>query len=104
MEQQVLKIRKTLKAAQDRQKSYVDKHRMNREFSIGDHVYLRVKAKKVSLKLGICAKLSPRYYGSFEVLEIIGPIAYGLAFPNRTKARIFFMFLSLRNMYMILTM
>ena len=46
MEQEVVKIRQNLKAAQYRQKSYVDKHTMNREFSVGDHVYLKVKAKK----------------------------------------------------------
>ena len=39
MEQEVVKIRQNLKAAQDRQKSYADKHRVNRDFSIGDHVY-----------------------------------------------------------------
>ena len=31
MEQEVVKIRQNLKAAQDRQKSYADKHRVNRE-------------------------------------------------------------------------
>ena len=77
---------------------------MNREFSVGDHVYLRVKARKCSLKLGICAKLSLRYCVSFEVLEQIGPIAYRVAFPASTRAHNFFMFLCLRNMYMILTM
>ena len=59
---------------------------MNREFRVGDHVYLRVKAKKSSLKLGICAKLSPRYCGTFEVLERIEPIAYRIAFPASTRA------------------
>ena len=58
---------------------------MNREFSVGDHVYLRVRAKKSSLKLGSCAKLSSRYCGPFEVLERIGPIAYRLAFPTSTR-------------------
>ena len=47
MEQEVLNIRKKLKAAQDKQKSYADKHRVNREFSVGDHVYLRVRARGV---------------------------------------------------------
>ena len=85
-EQEVVKIRKNLKAAQDRQKSYANKHRVNREFSIGDHVYLREREKKSSLNLGSCANLSPRYYGLFKVLEIIGPIAYRLAFPTSTRA------------------
>ena len=86
MEQEVAKIKKNLKATQDRKKIYANKHRMDREFSVGDHVYLRVKAKKSSLNLGSCAKISPRYYGPFEVLEIIGPISYRLAFPASTRA------------------
>ena len=40
MEQEVAKIRKNLKATKDRHKSYADKHRVHREFSVGDHVYL----------------------------------------------------------------
>ena len=59
---------------------------MNREFSVGDHVYLRVRAKKSSLKLGICAKLSPRYCGTFEVIERIGNVAYRLALISSTRA------------------
>ena len=86
VEQEVVKIRKNLKAAQDRQKSYPDKHRVNREFSVGDHVYLRVRAKKSSLNFRSCAKLSPRYCGLFEVLEKIGPVAYRLALPASTRA------------------
>ena len=39
-----------MKAAQEKQKSYADKHRVHREFSVGDHVYLRVREKKSSLK------------------------------------------------------
>ena len=58
---------------------------MNREFSVGDHVYLRVRARKSSLKLGSWAKLSPRYCGPFEVLERIGPVAYRLALPANTR-------------------
>ena len=38
------------------------------------------------MKLGICAKLSPRYCGSFEVLERIGLVAYRLALLASTRA------------------
>ena len=98
MEQEVVKIRRNMKEAQDKQKSYPDKHRVNREFNIGNHVYLRVREKKSSMKLGSCAKLSPRYCGSFEVLEIIGPIAYRLALPASTRAHNVF-HVSLLNKY-----
>ena len=67
-------------------KSYANKHRVDREFSVGDHVYLRVWAKKSSLKLGSCAKLSPKCCGSFEVIERIGPVGYRLALPASTRA------------------
>ena len=86
MEQEVAKIRQNLKAAQDRQKSYADKHRVHKELCVGDHVYLRVRAKKISLKLESCAKLSPRYCGPFELLKRIGLVAYRLALPVSTRA------------------
>ena len=58
---------------------------MNREFSVAGHVYLTVRPRKSSLKLGSCAKLSPRYCGLFEVLEQIGPIAYRLSLFASTR-------------------
>ena len=57
MEQEVAKIRKNLKETQDKQKIYVDKNIMNREFDVGDHGYLRVRPRKSSLRLGSCAKM-----------------------------------------------
>ena len=59
---------------------------MHREFSVGDDVYLRARPNKSSLNFGICAKLSSRYCGPFEVLERIGSVAYRLALPASTRA------------------
>jgi hypothetical protein len=76
MEEKMLKIKKKLKATQDRNKSYVDKGRTHKEFKVGDHVFLKVKDNISSLKLGNCSKFAARYCGPFEILERIGPVAY----------------------------
>jgi hypothetical protein len=80
MEDQMSKIKQNLKASQDRQKSYADKNRFHREFKVGDHVFLRVKANRSSLKLGSCAKLAARFCGPFDILERIAPVVYMIAF------------------------
>jgi hypothetical protein len=49
---------------------------------VGDHVFLKVKAKRSSQKLGNCSKLVARYCGPFEILERIGPVAYMLSLPT----------------------
>jgi transposase InsO family protein len=69
MEEQILKIKQNLKAAQDRQKSYADKNRTHREFKVGDHVFLKVKANRSSLKLGNYSKLVARYCGPFGIFR-----------------------------------
>jgi hypothetical protein len=79
MEEQMMKIKQNLKAAQDRKKRYTDKGITHREFKVGDHVFLKVKANRSSLKLGNCSKLAARYCGPFEILERIGPVAYMIA-------------------------
>jgi hypothetical protein len=86
MEQQVIQIKQNLKVAQNRQKSYADRKRTPREFKTGDHVYLRVRPRKSSLRMGDFSKLVPRYCGPFEVLDRVGPIAYRLALPPTIKA------------------
>jgi hypothetical protein len=53
--------------------------KLHREFKVGDHVFLRVKANRSSLKLGNCSKLAARYCGLFEILERIGPVSYRLS-------------------------
>ena len=72
MDRQMQVIRQSLKRASDRQKSYADLHRSSRTFQNGYKVFLRVKPKRSSLKLGKCRKLAFRYCGPFEVLQRMG--------------------------------
>ena len=58
---------------------------MHRKFSITDHVYLRMRPMKSSLKIRSCAKLSPRYCGPFQVLERIGIVAYKIELCANAK-------------------
>ena len=44
--------------------------------------------KNISLKLGICPKLTFRCYGPFEKLASIGPIAYDMTFPSYIKVQV----------------
>ena len=68
MDDQMIKIKHNIKASQDRQKSYADSNKTHREFKVGDHVFLKVKTNRSSLKLGSCAKLAARFCGPFEIL------------------------------------
>jgi hypothetical protein len=78
----VVKIKNNLKAAQDRHNVYADKNKTTIEFKVGEHVLLKVKPKKRSLKLGSCTKLVAKFCGPFEILGRIGQVAYMLAFPS----------------------
>ena len=74
-----------MKVAQDRQKSQADLKWTQKEFQVGEHVFIKARPKKSSLNLGSCAKLAPRYCGPFEILSRIGKVAYQLALPPNLK-------------------
>jgi hypothetical protein len=85
MEEKMVKIRSNLKVAWDRNKIYIDKIRTYKEFKVGEHVFLKSKGKRSSLRLGSFPKLALRYCGPFEVLEKIGPTTYMLAFTTSMR-------------------
>ncbi|XP_042451817.1 uncharacterized protein LOC122036533 [Zingiber officinale] len=67
--------------AQDRQKSYADRRRRPLEFSVDDHVFLRVSPTKGVRRFGLKEKLAPRYIRPFQILKRIGEVEYRLALP-----------------------
>ena len=100
MEHDMVKIRQNLKVAQDKEKSYADRQRTHKDFKVGDHVYLQVKPKRSSLRMGTCAKLAPHYCGYFEVLKRIGPVTYILSLPPIVRAHnVFHVFLLKKHVH-----
>ncbi|GJY08972.1 putative reverse transcriptase domain-containing protein [Tanacetum coccineum] len=76
--EKISQIKDRLKAARDRQESYADKRRKPLEFSVGDHVLLKVSPWKAVVRFGKKGKLTPRFVGPFEIIKKVGPIAYKL--------------------------
>jgi hypothetical protein len=69
--------RKCLIAAQKRQKALADKRRIDQEFKVGDKVLL--STKYLNLKHNEKSrKLLPKWIGPFEVVQVVGPVAYKL--------------------------
>ncbi|KAG6518817.1 hypothetical protein ZIOFF_022298 [Zingiber officinale] len=84
---QILQLLKNnLCDAQARIKQLADMHRSEREFAIGDWVFLKLQPyKQVSIRRSNSMKLSPKFYGPYKVMERIGPIAYRLELPRDSK-------------------
>jgi hypothetical protein len=100
MEKTVRKVQQNLKETWDILKSYADLKRRHQEFQVGDHMYLKVKAKRSSLKLGNIAKLAPRFCGPFDILARSGPVPYQLApFANLKVHNVFHVSLLKKYIY-----
>ncbi|GJV05910.1 putative reverse transcriptase domain-containing protein [Tanacetum coccineum] len=82
-----VQIKEMLKAAKDRQKSYVD-NRRNKvlEFSVGDQVLLKVSPWKGVVRFRKKGKVSPRYVRPFEIIERIGHVSYRLRLPQELSS------------------
>ena len=72
--------------AQNQQKLYVDRGRVERQFEVGDLVYLRLQPyRQSSLKQKGAEKLKPPFYGPYMVIRRIGQVAYELELPQGNK-------------------
>ena len=60
-------------------KSYADNKKRPLEFDVGDQVYLKISHMKGVMRFGRKGKLSPRYIGSYEILQCVGEVAYEFA-------------------------
>ncbi|GJS28039.1 retrovirus-related pol polyprotein from transposon TNT 1-94 [Tanacetum coccineum] len=56
--------------------------RLDKRFSVGDNVLLKVSPWKGVVRFGKKGKLAPRFVGPFEIIEKVGHVAYRLDLPE----------------------
>lgn len=79
-------IQMQLLRAQHRMKQQADKNRSEREFNVGDLVYLKLQPYvQASVAPRSNQKLSFRFYGPFKILARVGTVAYKLDLPASCK-------------------
>jgi len=70
-------IREHIRVAQSRQKSYANKRRRSLEFQVNDKVFLKASPTR-GVRFRVRGKLSPRYIGPYEIIEMLNTITYRL--------------------------
>ena len=65
-------IRNRLQPAYSRQKAYADHMRRNLVFEEGEKVYFKISHMKGVVRFCKKGKLSPRYIGPYEILQMVG--------------------------------
>ncbi|GJW64419.1 putative reverse transcriptase domain-containing protein [Tanacetum coccineum] len=80
--EKISQIKDILKVVRDHQKSYAIKRRKPLEFSVGDHVLLKMSPWKGVVRFEKKEKLAPRFVGPFKVIESVGTISYRLRLPE----------------------
>jgi hypothetical protein len=68
-------IKQHLERAQARMKVQADKHRSERQFKVGDYVYLRVQPY---VQTSVEQRSSQKFFGPYLVLQRVGNVAYKL--------------------------
>lgn len=75
-----------LKHNQNRMKQLANKHKTNREFQIGDLVYLSLQAYKQQIVRRILnQKLALKYFGPFPIVDKVGQVSYRLQLPPGSR-------------------
>ncbi|XP_073133413.1 uncharacterized protein [Henckelia pumila] len=74
-------IEKKIKTVEDRHDSFAKTKCIPLHFEAREHVFMRVSPFWKVMRFGLKDKLTPRFIGSFEILENVGDVAYLLALP-----------------------
>ncbi|VFQ64951.1 unnamed protein product [Cuscuta campestris] len=76
-------LKTNLRKVQQRMRDRANMHRRDVTFQVGDLVLLKLQPyRQYSVAKPKSAKLARRFYGPFEVIERVGPVAYRLRLPT----------------------
>ncbi|CAM8905618.1 unnamed protein product [Rhodiola kirilowii] len=79
-------LRTSLERAQLRMKHQADAHRVDKSYDVGDWAFVKLQPyRQLSVAQRTSNKLSKRYFGPFQILARIGPVAYRLDLPPSSK-------------------
>jgi hypothetical protein len=78
-------LKENLQIAQNQQKMYVHRHRIERNFEIGHLVFLRLQSYKQSTLKSGAEKLKPHFYGPYRVIKRVGEVVYELKLQDGSR-------------------
>jgi hypothetical protein len=84
-------LRRNLRLAQERMTSHANQRRREVSFEVDDYVYLKLQPyRQTTVAFRSSLKLSPQFYGPFQILSKVGIVAYQLDLPKDCQIHIVF--------------